>query len=158
MKRNTLPEFANLVGISATRAGQLRRNGVLAGDSLPELVRSYCTHLREQAAGRASGGSLDLAQERAALAAAQRQRIEREEQVARGELIPADLAVRHGVALAQTMVGALGAWPGRLSAVLHAAESQAEVGALLGEAVHDIRLDLEAAVARAHADFRRAES
>ena len=33
-----------------------------------------------------------------------------------------------------------------------------EVGALLGEAVHDIRLDLEAAVARAHADFRRAES
>ena len=115
MKRNTLPEFAGLVGISAARAGQLRRNGVLVGDSLPELVRSYCTHLREQAAGRASGGSLDLAQERAALAAAQRQRIEREEQVARGELIPADLAGRHGVLLAQTLVGALGAWPGRLS-------------------------------------------
>ena len=158
MKRNTLPEFAGLVGISAARAGQLRRNGVLVGDSLPELVRSYCTHLREQAAGRASGGSLDLAQERAALAAAQRQRIEREEQVARGELIPADLAVRHGVALAQAMVGALGAWPGRLSAALHAAESQAEVAALLGEAVHGARCDLDDALSRAHAAFKAGEA
>lgn len=147
MKRNTLPEFANLVGVSATRAGQLRRNGVLTGDTVPELVRSYCAHLREQAAGRASGGSLDLAQERAALAKAQRERLEREAAVAARELLDArevDLAV---AAFAGVITKAMESWPGRLAPPLAACRTTAEASAVLVAATRDIREDLCAAIA-----------
>lgn len=51
-------------------------------------LRQYCTWLREQAAGRAASGDLDLATERARLAAAQAERVERANAKERGELAP----------------------------------------------------------------------
>ena len=56
--------------------------------SLNEIRVAYIRRLREQAAGRAAVGDLDLAGERAALAKAQRERIEMQNAVTRGELAP----------------------------------------------------------------------
>jgi phage terminase Nu1 subunit (DNA packaging protein) len=55
---------------------------------LNEIRVAYIRRLREQAAGRAAVGDLDLAGERAALAKAQRERIEMQNAVTRGELAP----------------------------------------------------------------------
>lgn len=56
--------------------------------ALDEIRVTYIRRLREQAAGRAAVGDLDLAGERAALAKAQRERIEMQNAVTRRELAP----------------------------------------------------------------------
>ena len=63
----------------------------LADSTLDDIRVAYIRSLREQAAGRAASGDLDLAAERAKLARAQRERIEMEVATERGRLIPADL-------------------------------------------------------------------
>jgi phage terminase Nu1 subunit (DNA packaging protein) len=84
--------FGALVGVSQQAIGNLVGRGVL-DMSAPghQLLQAYCSHLREQAAGRASIGGLDLAGERAGLAKAQRERIEMQNAVTRGELAPVGL-------------------------------------------------------------------
>ena len=105
------------------------------------------------------GERLDAEQERARLARQQRLESELRTRMRSAELIPADLAVRHGAALAQAMVHNLQSWPGKLTpALLACPRTAAAVAAVLDAATFDIRLDLEAAVAKAGADFRRAES
>jgi len=59
--------------------------------TLPEIRIAYIRRLREQAAGRATFGDLDLATERAGLAKAQRERIEMQNAVTRKELAPVAL-------------------------------------------------------------------
>jgi len=82
-------EFAELVGITQPAVSQLQFEGTLkSGDPLRAWLLAYCHRLREQAAGRATTNGLNLADERAALAKAQRERVERENAVARGELRP----------------------------------------------------------------------
>ncbi|MDH1429108.1 hypothetical protein N5J23_04810 [Comamonas aquatica] len=67
-------EFAQIVGISEARASQLVSENVLArGETAHEWLIAYTERLRDQAAGRASTGGLDLVQERAALAREQRE-------------------------------------------------------------------------------------
>jgi phage terminase Nu1 subunit (DNA packaging protein) len=79
-------EFAAAVGISQPAVSDLVRGGVLAeGGCADEWLLAYCHRLREQAAGRYSDGPLDLAQERAALARAQRESVELKNSVLRGE-------------------------------------------------------------------------
>lgn len=56
--------------------------------SMDEIRIAYIRALREQAAGRATAGDLDLATERAGLARAQREKIEMANAVTRGELAP----------------------------------------------------------------------
>ncbi|MFZ3286202.1 MAG: terminase small subunit [Telluria sp.] len=85
----TQADFGKLVGISQQAVGNLVGRGVLdAGMSGQEMLHVYCSHLRETAAGRASGGDLDLVTERAMLAKVQRERIEMQNGVTRGELAP----------------------------------------------------------------------
>ena len=66
-------EFGLLVGITRRSASRLVERGVIEKDMTgADALIAYCSHLREQAAGRAASGDLDLAGERAALAKAQR--------------------------------------------------------------------------------------
>ena len=85
----TQAEFAQDVGISQQAVSELVRAGVLVeGAGEAEWLLAYCARLREQAAGRMSSGSLDLAQERAALAREQRIRMERINAIERREYAP----------------------------------------------------------------------
>lgn len=88
----TQAEFAQAVGVSEARISQLISEGVLPRDaSAGEWLTAYCERLREQAAGRASAGPLDLGQERAALAREQRMGQAIKNAVARREYAPVGL-------------------------------------------------------------------
>lgn len=85
----TQSEFGQMVGISQPAVSDLLARGVLTLDASAGVwLREYCSQLREVAAGRAAAGDLDLAAERAALARAQRERIEMQNAVTRRELAP----------------------------------------------------------------------
>jgi phage terminase Nu1 subunit (DNA packaging protein) len=85
----TQTEFGRLVGISQQAVSDLLRRDVLTPDEpAGTWLIDYCKHLREQAAGRAAEGGLDLATERAALAREQRERIAMQNAVTRRELAP----------------------------------------------------------------------
>jgi phage terminase Nu1 subunit (DNA packaging protein) len=88
-KMLTQTAFAELVGIGQPAVSDLMRRGVISsGDTADRWLKQYCAHLREQAAGRAAAGELDLAAERAALAREQRDRIAMQNAVTRRELAP----------------------------------------------------------------------
>ena len=82
--------------------------------SLNEIRVAYIRRLREQAAGRAAVGDLDLAGERAALAKAQRERIEMQNAVTRGELAPVVLIEEVLTKAASKTAGILDAIPGMI--------------------------------------------
>lgn len=103
-------EFGQLVGISQQAVSDLIRREVLAPRQPASYwLHAYCSHLREQAAGRAAAGDLDLAAERAALARAQRERIEMQNAETRRESAP--------VALLEMAVASIGR---KVAAVLEA--------------------------------------
>lgn len=79
--------FAQMIGVTQPVISGLISRGILArDDSAANWLLSYCGHLREEAAGRATSDGLDLAAERARLSAAQADKIEMELAVIRGEL------------------------------------------------------------------------
>lgn len=82
--------------------------------SLDEIRVAYIRELREQAAGRAAAGDLDLATERAGLAKAQRERIEMQNAVTRGELAPVILIEEVLTKAASKVAGILDAIPGMI--------------------------------------------
>lgn len=87
-------DFGALVGISQQAVSDMVSKGVLEnGAPLREWLAAYCGRLREQAAGRLGSevGGLDLAQERAALARAQREGIELKNGVLRGQFASVEL-------------------------------------------------------------------
>lgn len=85
----TQAAFAELVSISQPAVSELISRGTLTrGASLRRWLVEYCENLREQAAGRASTGDLDLIQERAALAREQRIKIAMVNQQMQKELAP----------------------------------------------------------------------
>jgi hypothetical protein len=150
-----LADFAAAVGVSTATASRLRRRGVVVGDTLAEQVLSYTDHLRRMAAQHeVVTDGLSLTEERAKLAAAQRLRIEREELVARGELVAVDTVSAYFAEMMAALVNGLTAWPGRLRPALASCETDTEIGVVLGQAVHDIREDLDAVLGRASAAFR----
>ena len=79
---------------------------------LSDIRVSYIRHLREQAAGRATLGNLDLATERAGLAKAQRERIEMQNAVTRNELAPVILIEEVLTKAAAKVAGIFDAIPG----------------------------------------------
>ena len=84
-------DFASVIGVSQQNVSALMADGKLpTGGTWAELLIAYCHRLREVAAGRMSGelGGLDLVQERAGLAKAQREAQELKNAVARGEYAP----------------------------------------------------------------------
>ena len=87
----TQQDFAELVGISQPKVSNLLADGVLdRGATGLEWLRAYAERLREMAAGRqgADAGGLDLVQERAALARAQRESQEMKNSIVRQEYAP----------------------------------------------------------------------
>lgn len=88
----TQTQFAELVGVSQQAISSLVGRGVLnSGDTGAVWLKHYCENLREQAAGRASMGDLDLVQERARLAKEQADRVEMQNQISRREVAPVNL-------------------------------------------------------------------
>jgi len=88
-KPATQDKFGGLIGVSQkTVSGLVSKNILLADDSLENWLIKYCEHIREQAAGRATNGDLDLATERAGLAREQRLRLEMQNAVTRREYGP----------------------------------------------------------------------
>ncbi|WP_313603941.1 hypothetical protein [Comamonas jiangduensis] len=83
-------EFAQMVGVSEASISKRVSDGVLTrGECVHAWLVAYCEHLRDQAAGRLGETlGLDLVQERAGLARAQRESQELKNAVARGEYAP----------------------------------------------------------------------
>lgn len=77
---------------------------------IDEIRIAYIRRLREQAAGRAAAGDLDLATERARLAREQADKIAMQNAVTRGELTPT-------IALEQVLTGAASKIAGILDAI-----------------------------------------
>jgi phage terminase Nu1 subunit (DNA packaging protein) len=107
--------FADVVGITPSMASDLGRRGIITiGQPLRDQVRSYCSHIREQAAGRAGVGPLSLADERAALAKSQRERIDLQNAVSRREYGPVAKIESSIGDLMVTIGNQLDAIPGKL--------------------------------------------
>lgn len=85
----TQSAFGELVGIGQSAVSDLlKRDIIAAGATADQWLLAYCANLREQAAGRAASGELDLGAERAALAREQRVRLEMQNALTRRELAP----------------------------------------------------------------------
>jgi len=85
--------FGEIVGISQPAVSGLIQRGMLLADAaLCDWLLSYCEHLREIAAGRAStDDGINLVTERALLAREQRDKIAMQNAVTRKELSPTPL-------------------------------------------------------------------
>lgn len=90
----TQHDIARHLGIAQPTVAGLVRSGVIAAAGrgsydLDAARLAYCSHLREQAAGRAGqpGAALDLSTERARLAAAQAEAQERKNAHERGDVM-----------------------------------------------------------------------
>lgn len=120
------------------RAGIDRRGTVYDSDA------SRVAYVREQAASRRDDepGDLDLAQERAALARAQRESADLRNAERRGELVPRD-GFRSGViTLATTISGAFQSLPSRLAQEVAPETSAARCQEIIEREVHKILHDL----------------
>lgn len=81
--------LAGLVGVTQPAISAMVSEGKISADgTLGEVLRAYCQRLRDQAAGRLGDGTLDLVQERAALAREQRIAQALKNAIARGEYAP----------------------------------------------------------------------
>jgi hypothetical protein len=115
----TQAELGAWLGITRQAIAALQRRGVLPrGGTLQAAVVAYCAHLREQAASRRGDGPLDLAQERARLAKAQTRALDRQDAVARGELVEAEEVKDFVLGICAALVFALEAAPTRIVGVL----------------------------------------
>ena len=108
----TQVQFAELVGVTQQAISDLVNRGTLRrGDTAGAWLISYCANLREQAAGRASTGDLDLVQERARLAKEQADKVAMANAVERRELAPVSLMEVILAKLGRQIVGILEALP-----------------------------------------------
>jgi phage terminase Nu1 subunit (DNA packaging protein) len=107
-------DFAKLVGVSeAAVSGMISRGVIEPEQTLGQWLLSYCSHLREQAAGR-DGHENSLAAARTRLANAQEERINMQNAITRREYGPIE-ALEHGVSDVMARVASqLDTIPGRL--------------------------------------------
>lgn len=111
----TFTEFGSVIGVGHPAVSDMAKRGVVSvGMTMREMLLAYCAHMREVAAGRAASGDLDLASERAALAKAQRERIEMQNAVTRGELAPVAAIEEVLAAAGSRVAGILDAIPGMI--------------------------------------------
>lgn len=93
----------------------LNISGIDWKHSTLDVIRvTYIRRLREQAAGRATNGDLDLATERAGLAKAQRERIEMANAQTRRELAPMVTMSMALAKMSQQIIAVLDALPGMI--------------------------------------------
>jgi len=105
-------DFGDLVGISQPAVSDLLKRNVLSQGAAGGIwLHQYCDHLREQAAGRAAAGELDLAAERARLARAQSERIEMQNAETRRESAPVVLLEIAVATMGRKVAAALEAIP-----------------------------------------------
>jgi len=124
--------------------------------TLTEIRVAYIRRQREVAAGRLTGGDLDLAEERAALARVQRERIEMLNAMTRGETVRAD-DVRHVVTtLSATARSGFERIPDKLSDRLAALGDPHECHALLTAEIDQVLEDLAAGAESLKLDDGRA--
>ena len=135
-KPMTQAAFGALVGVSQQAIGNLVGRGVLDKemDGL-QMLQVYCSHLREQAAGRAANGELDLATERAGLAKAQREKIEMQNAVTRNELAPVALIEEVLSMAGGKIAGILDAIPGAVKRRVPSLSSE-EIKNIAAEIAH----------------------
>lgn len=109
-------EFAQMVGVSEASISSRVSSGVLVrGETAHEWLIAYCEHLRDQAAGRLGETlGLDLVQERAGLARAQREAQELKNAVARREFAPVGLLTDVLALAASAVVDRFDQVPGQL--------------------------------------------
>lgn len=110
-------QFAELVGVSEAKVSQLVADGIIArGDTGQQWLHAYCERLREVAAGRQSEelGGLDLVQERAALARAQREGVQIKNAVLLKEYAPVDLLAKVLATASQAVADRIDAVPAAL--------------------------------------------
>lgn len=129
----TQAAFGQAVGISQAAVSQLVSRGVLTPEAVGSVwLVEYCSHLREQAAGRAAEGGLDLATERARVAKEQADKLAMQNAVTRKELAPTYL-LEDLLAKAGAKVGAiLETIPGMIKR-RNAAMNAADVAAIKAE-------------------------
>lgn len=137
----TLPAFpelnteqmAELLDMSPQRLRELTRRGDVpkAGHGRydpAQAVPAYCRTIRAAAAGRGGGegqpGALDLVQERAALAKAQREKLEREAAQAACELVPAEEVKKAWFRVTRVARDRLLALPAQLAPLLARSDSR----------------------------------
>lgn len=124
--------FGALVGVSRQAVVDAAGRGVVSeGMTARAMLLAYCSHLREMAAGRGASSGADLAAERAALAIAQRERVELQNAVTRGELVRAAVVERELASQLVALRESLEVLADRLSAVLAAETDAATCRALL---------------------------
>lgn len=117
--QGTQTALAELVGVTQPTISNLMTDGKLpATGTLGELLLAYCARLRDQAAGRmGENTTLDLVQERAALAREQREGQAIKNAVARREYAPVGLLADVLGMAASSVVGrgrlAAGIWARR---------------------------------------------
>lgn len=139
----TQPTVAKLVG-----AGVFETRG-RGGLDLDACRRAYLARLREEAAGRAAYGGadceeeeLDLVAERARLAAAQADRVEMENDVTRGRVVPSEDAIRivtDALAKVRTRILAI---PSECAAQFASARTPAAAEAVIRRVVIDALTEL----------------
>lgn len=88
----TAEALGEILGITARAVRGLAQEGVIPrtgknAHPQSECIRAYCDHLREKAAGRSASSSLTA--ERVRVAQAQAEKLERQNAVARAELVSA---------------------------------------------------------------------
>jgi phage terminase Nu1 subunit (DNA packaging protein) len=141
-------EVAVALGVSDRTIGELMAKGILPDVpargqwDLAACTKAYIAHLREQAAGRAGSGDLDLVEERARLAKEQADRHEMENRARRGELLEraeVDAAVIGAFARVRARLLAV---PGKLAPQVLLLDEPAEAEAAIRAAVCDALREL----------------
>lgn len=161
----TQQQFAVLVGISQQAVSELVQRGILArGAVLQEWLLSYCGNLREQAAGRASDGELDLVQERARLAKEQADKVAMSNAQMRRELAPVVMLEAVLARTARQIAAVLEAIPTQIKRRLHL--SAAAIDVINGEiakarnaaASVELKFDDDGSIGDTESDSERAEA
>ncbi len=107
--------FGELVGVSQQAISGLVSDSVLLNDgTLREWLLSYTENLREQAAGRATSGGINLATERARLASEQADKIALQNKVTRSEFAPVILITEAVASMGRQVASILEALPIKL--------------------------------------------
>jgi phage terminase Nu1 subunit (DNA packaging protein) len=151
-QRLSQASFGELVGVSQPAVSAMLAAGWLpANGTGRQWLLAYCAHLREVAAGRASSGDLDLAQERAALAKEQRIGQKIKNAVAQGEYAPVGLLGDVLAAASAAVVDRFDALPATLKKACPdlPAEARDAIDRVLSAARNEwIRQTAELAIAR----------
>lgn len=149
-------DFARLVDRTEGRVSQWVSDGTLQpGATALEWLHCVINRLSDGAAGRASDGVLDLSQERAALAKAQREGVEIKNAVQRGEYAAVSLLAQTLATASQAVAERFDHLPGRVRkrCPLLPAAALEQVLTVIGEARNDwARATVELVAARMERD------